>query len=104
MNSLSASGSCWKLFQTFLGQNGSENIVSVTSKACKPQKRQGSTIERNCLENEQRARQLLKFNLLERERASHPAPRTRVSLRVLLSRDFSRFPQNRNLVRRLVEV
>ena len=93
-----------ELFQTFLGQNGSENIVSVTNKACKPQKRQGSTIERNCHENEQRARQLLKFNLLERERASHPAPRTRVSLRVLLSRDFSRLPQNRELPCRLVEV
>ena len=37
-NSLSASASCWKLFQTFLGQNGSENIVSVTNKACKPRK------------------------------------------------------------------
>ena len=33
-----ASGSCWKLFQTFLGQNGSENIVSVTNKAWKPRK------------------------------------------------------------------
>ena len=38
------------------------------------------------------------------ERASYPAPRTRVILRVLLSRDFSRLPQNRELARRLVEV
>ena len=42
--------------------------------------------------------------LRARERASRPASRTRVSLRVLLSRDFSRLPQNGNLARRLVEV
>ena len=44
-----------------------------------------------------------KAKLVARERASYPAPRTCVSLRVLLSREFSRLAQKRELPRRLVE-
>ena len=96
LNSLSASGFYWKLFQTFLGQNGSENIVSVTNKACKTQK--ASRFHN---------RTKLSWEWIARKTAVEVQPareRARLSPCPSHSCDISRLAQNRELSRRLVEI